>query len=255
VAANGHLSLTMPRYRIKIEYDGTPFVGWQAQANGPSVQGALERALQTFSGDAVRVNGAGRTDAGVHALGQVAHFDLAKAWPCGTIRDALNAHLRPDPVAVLDCEEVDPGFDARFSARKRTYLYRIVDRRTPLALERERAWQVPKRLDTRAMNVAAKALLGNHDFTTFRSVQCQAKSPQKTLDRLDVRRAKGIIHIEAEARSFLHNQVRSMVGALKLVGEGKWGGDDIRRALEARDRAACAPVAPAHGLYLERVDY
>jgi len=245
----------MPRYKITIEYDGTPFVGWQAQDNGPSVQAALERALLAFSAEAARVNGAGRTDAGVHALGQVAHFDLDKEWPCETVRDALNAHLRPDPVAVLDCERVAADFDARFSATQRTYLYRIVDRRTPLALDRQRAWQVPRRLDTRTMNVAAKALLGNHDFTTFRSAQCQAKSPQKTLDRLDVKREKSIIHIEAVARSFLHNQVRSMVGALKLVGEGKWRVGDIERALKARDRAACAPVAPAHGLYLERVDY
>jgi len=245
----------MPRYKITIEYDGTPFVGWQAQDNGPSVQAALERALLAFSAEAARVNGAGRTDAGVHALGQVAHFDLDKEWPCETVRDALNAHLRPDPVAVLDCERVAADFDARFSATRRTYLYRIVDRRTPLALDRQRAWQVPRRLDTRTMNVAAKALLGNHDFTTFRSAQCQAKSPQKTLDRLDVKREKSIIHIEAVARSFLHNQVRSMVGALKLVGEGKWQVGDVERALKARDRAACAPVAPAHGLYLERVDY
>ena len=245
----------MPRYKITIEYDGTPFVGWQAQENGPSVQAALETALLAFCGEQVRVNGAGRTDAGVHALGQVAHFDLEKDWPCDTVRDALNAHLRPQPIAVLDCEAADHTFDARFSAQSRAYLYRIVDRRTPLALERERAWQVPKKLNVRAMNVAAKALLGHHDFTTFRSVQCQAKSPEKTLDRLDVKREKGIIHIEAQARSFLHNQVRSMVGALKLVGEGKWGVEDVTQALEARDRAACAPVAPARGLYLASVDY
>ena len=253
--ANGHLSATMPRYKITIEYDGAPFVGWQAQDNGPSVQAALEAALHAFSSEEARVKGAGRTDAGVHALGQVAHFDLGKDWPCDTVRDALNAHLRPDPVAVLGCKTVEPDFDARFSARERTYLYRIVDRRTPLALDRERAWQVPRRLNVPTMNVAAKALLGNHDFTTFRSAQCQAKSPQKTMDRLDVKREKGIVHIEAVARSFLHNQVRSMVGALKLVGEGKWSVGDLAQALEARDRAACAPVAPAHGLYLMRVEY
>lgn len=245
----------MARYKITIEYDGTPFVGWQSQENGPSVQAALEAALAGFCGESVRVNGAGRTDAGVHALGQVAHFDLEKEWDVGTIRDALNAHLRPDPIAVLDCTGVDHTFDARFSARRRSYLYRIVDRRTPLALERERAWQVPKQLSARTMNVAAKSLLGNHDFTTFRSVQCQAKSPQKTLDRLDVKREKGILHIEAQARSFLHNQVRSMVGALKLVGEGKWKVEDLENALEACERSACAPVAPARGLYLMHVGY
>jgi tRNA pseudouridine38-40 synthase len=245
----------MPRYRIAIEYDGTPFVGWQVQDNGPSVQGRLAQAIAGFCGENVIPRGAGRTDAGVHALGQVAHFDLEKDWATGTVRDALNSHLRPDPIAVLDCEKVGQVFDARFSALRRHYLYRIVDRRTPLALERNRAWQVPRRLDTRSMNVAAKALIGRHDFTTFRSVQCQAKSPVKTLDRLDVKRQRGIIHIEAQARSFLHNQVRSMVGALKLVGEGKWRVEDVVSALEAHDRAACAPVAPAHGLYLMKVDY
>ena len=245
----------MPRYRITIEYDGTSFVGWQVQENGPSIQGRLAQAITCFCGEEVVPRGAGRTDAGVHALGQVAHFDLEKDWPPGTVRDALNSHLRPDPIAVLDCKKVAGDFDARFSALKRQYLYRIVDRRTPLALDRDRAWQVPRRLDTRSMNVAAKALVGNHDFTTFRSVQCQAKSPVKTLDRLDVKRQRGIIHIEAEARSFLHNQVRSMVGALKLVGEGKWTVEDVATALEARDRAACAPVAPACGLYLMKVDY
>jgi len=245
----------MPRYRIIIEYDGTPFVGWQVQENGPSVQARLTKAIADFCSENVVLKGAGRTDAGVHALGQVAHFDLEKDWPPGTVRDALNSHLRPDPIAVLDCKKVGQDFDARFSAQKRHYLYRIVDRRTPLALDRNRAWQVPRRLDTRSMNVAAKALIGHHDFTTFRSVQCQAKSPVKTLDRLDVKRQRGIIHIEAEARSFLHNQVRSMVGALKLVGEGKWSVEDVTAALEARDRAACAPVAPACGLYLTKVDY
>ena len=245
----------MPRYKITIEYDGTPFVGWQMQDNGPSVQAALKAAIEAFCGEAVPVKGAGRTDAGVHALGQVAHFDLAKDWPCETVRDALNAHLRPDPIAVLDCEPAGQDFDSRFSAERRTYLYRIVDRRTPLALERMRAWRAPQQLNSRAMNVAAKKLLGNHDFTTFRSVHCQAKSAQKTLDRFDVKREKGIIHIEAQARSFLHNQVRSMVGALKLVGEGKWRVENMSRALEARDRRACAPVAPPHGLFLKCVEY
>ena len=245
----------MPRYRITIEYDGTPFVGWQVQENGPSIQARVTEAIADFCGEEAVLRGAGRTDAGVHALGQVAHFDLEKDWPPGTVRDALNSHLRPAPIAVLDCKKVGQDFDARFSALRRHYLYRIVDRRTPLALERDRAWQAPRRLETRTMNVAAKALIGRHDFTTFRSVQCQAKSPVKTLDRFDVKRQRGIIHIEAEARSFLHNQVRSMVGALKLVGQGKWGVEDVKKALEACDRAACAPVAPAHGLYLMRVDY
>jgi tRNA pseudouridine38-40 synthase len=245
----------MPRYRITVEYDGTPFFGWQVQDSGPTVQGRLAQALTDFCGEDVVPNGAGRTDARVHALGQVAHFDLGKDWPPGTVRDALNNHLRPDPIAVLDCKKVDQEFDARFSALKRHYLYRIVDRRTPLALDRDRAWQVPRRLDIRSMNVAAKVLIGHHDFTTFRSVQCQAKSPVKTLDRLEVKRQRGFIHIEAEARSFLHNHVRSMVGALKLVGDGRWGAEDVASALEAKDRAACAPVAPARGLYLVKVDY
>ena len=245
----------MPRYRITIEYDGTPYVGWQFQENGPTVQGRLTKAIADFCGEDVDLRGAGRTDAGVHALAQVAHFDLAKDWPKETVRDALNSHLRPDPIVVLDCERVGDDFDARFSAIRRHYLYRIVDRRTPLALDRERAWQVPRQLAVRTMNVAAKELVGNHDFTTFRSVHCQAKSPVKTLDRLDVKRERQIIHIEAEARSFLHNQVRSMVGALKLVGEGKWSATDLKNALEACDRSACATVAPAHGLYLMKVDY
>ncbi len=245
----------MPRYRITIEYDGTPYVGWQVQDNGPSVQARLSEAIKAFCGESVVPGGAGRTDAGVHALGQVAHFDLEKDWPTDTVRDALNAHLRPDPVAVLECEQVAQDFDARFSARGRKYLYRICDRRAPLALDRDRAWQVPRKLDAESMHAAAQVLLGKHDFTTFRAAQCQAKSPEKTLDRLDVSRVGAEIHVTAEARSFLHNQVRSMVGALKLVGEGKWSARDLERALKAKDRAACAPVAPPHGLYLVKVDY
>jgi len=245
----------MPRYRITIEYDGTPFVGWQYQDNGPSVQGRLAEALKGFCGETLMPNGAGRTDAGVHAFGQVAHFDLAKDWPADTVRDALNAHLRPDPVAVLDCEQVGEDFDARFSAIRRRYLYRIVDRRAPLALDSKRAWQVPVPLDADAMHAAAQRLTGKHDFTTFRAAQCQAKSPVKTLDRLDVARIGAEVQITAEARSFLHNQVRSLAGALKLVGEGKWRAKDLAAALEACDRAACAPVAPPHGLYLVAVDY
>jgi tRNA pseudouridine38-40 synthase len=245
----------MRRYRITIEYDGTPFVGWQLQDNGPSVQGRLAQAIRAFCGEEVTPKGAGRTDAGVHALGQVAHFELEKEWPTDTVRDALNAHLRPDPVAVLDCEIAADDFDARFSAVRRTYLYRIVDRRAPLALDRDRAWQVPVALDADAMHAAAQALVGKHDFTTFRSVQCQAKSPMKTLDRLDVSRVGAELQITAEARSFLHNQVRSLVGSLKLVGEGKWRAKDLKEALEAADRSACGPVAPPQGLYLVKVDY
>lgn len=245
----------MPRYKVVLEYDGGPFVGWQAQENGPSVQARLAQAIHAFCGEAVNPRGAGRTDAGVHALGQVAHFDLGKDWPADRVREALNAHLRPDPVAVLECELAADDFDARFSAVKRHYLYRIVNRRAPLALDRGRAWQVAVPLDANAMDKAAQALVGQHDFTTFRSTQCQAKSPVKTLDALGVTRTGEEIRIEASARSFLHNQVRSMVGSLKLVGEGKWTGRQIAKALEAKDRAACGPVSPPDGLYLVRVDY
>lgn len=245
----------MPRYKLILEYDGTPFVGWQMQENGPSVQGRLSEAIKAFSGEEVIPRGAGRTDAGVHALAQVAHFDLAKDWACDKIRDALNAQLRPDPISVLACEIAAGDFDARFSARARHYLYRIVNRRSPLALDRDRAWQVVHRLDALAMHDAAQVLVGHHDFSTFRSAECQAASPVKTLDRLAVERDGEEIKIETSARSFLHNQVRSMVGSLKLVGEGKWTARDLEKALQARDRAACGPVAPACGLYLVRVDY
>jgi tRNA pseudouridine38-40 synthase len=245
----------MPRYKLLIEYDGAPFFGWQLQDNGPSVQGALMAAVEAFCGERVKVHGAGRTDTGVHALGQVAHVDLAKDWPTDTVRDALTAQLRPHPVAVLAAERVPDTFDARFSARARHYLYRIVNRRPDLALERGRAWRVPHRLDAAAMATAAQELVGKHDFTTFRHVDCQAKSPVKTLDRLDVERVGDELRITASARSFLHSQVRSMVGALVLVGEGRWSARDLAAARDARDRAACAPVAPPDGLYLVRVDY
>ena len=245
----------MPRYKLTLEYDGTPFVGWQVQDNGTSVAGALIDAIEKFSAERPTVTGAGRTDAGVHALGQVAHFDLTRDWDADTVRDALNAQLRPHPVAVLSAEPVAADFDARFSARARHYRYRIVNRRADLALERNRAWRIVRPLDAAAMHAAAQRLVGHHDFTTFRSAECQAKSPQKTLDRLDVARAGEEIRIEASARSFLHHQVRSMVGSLELVGEGKWNADDLSKTLTARDRAACGPVAPACGLYLERVDY
>jgi tRNA pseudouridine38-40 synthase len=245
----------MPRYKLTLEYDGTPFVGWQMQENGPSVQGRVAEAIKAFSGEEVVPRGAGRTDAGVHALGQVAHFDLAKDWEPGKVRDALNAQLRPDPISVLACERVAEDFDARFSAKARHYVYRIIDRRAPLALERDRAWGVFRALDAAAMHEAAQVLVGNHDFSTFRSAECQAKSPVKTLDRLDVSRHGEVIRVEASARSFLHNQVRSMVGSLKLVGEARWAAHDLKQALEARDRNACGPVAPACGLYLVKVDY
>ena len=245
----------MPRYKLTIEYDGAPFLGWQIQDQGPSVQAALIAAVEAFCGERVKVRGAGRTDTGVHALGQVAHIDLARDWPSDTVRDALTAQLRPLPVAVLAADKVPDSFDARFSARARHYLYRIVNRRADLALERGRAWRLPRRLDAAAMAAAAQRLIGRHDFTTFRHVDCQAKSPVKTLDRLDVTRAGEEIRIDAVARSFLHSQVRSMVGALVFVGEGRWSADDLAAARDARDRSACAPVAPPEGLYLVRVDY
>jgi tRNA pseudouridine38-40 synthase len=245
----------MPRYRITLEYDGTPFVGWQVQAGGPSVQGVVTAAIAAFCGEAVTPQGAGRTDAGVHALGQVAHFDLAAAPDADTVRDALNAHLRPHPVAVLQAEQVAGDFDARFSAKRRHYRYRIVNRRADLTLERGRAWRIPRPLDAGAMHAAAQRLVGRYDFTTFRAAECQAKTPVKTLDRLDVERHGDWVEIEASARSFLHHQVRSMVGSLAWVGEGRWSADDLGAALAARDRAACGPVAPAEGLYLVGVDY
>ena len=245
----------MPRYRLTLEYDGGPFAGWQRQDNGPSVQGALEEAIFKLSGESVTVTGAGRTDAGVHAFGQVAHFDLAKEFPPDTIRDALNHHLRPAPIAVLDAAVATEDFHARFSATARHYLYRILCRRSPPALERGRVWHIVRELDAEAMHAAAQTLIGQHDFTTFRAAECQAKSPLKTLDRLDVARAGEEIHINASARSFLHHQVRSMAGTLKLVGEGKWKPREVASALAAKDRARCGPVAPPEGLYLVRVDY
>jgi len=245
----------MPRYKLIIEYDGTPFVGWQRQDNGLSVQQVLEDAVFAFSGETVRVGGAGRTDAGVHARGQVAHLDLAKGWPVDTVRDAINAQSRPHPIAVLSAEAVAADFDARFSAIKRHYEYIIIDRRPPLALESGRAWQAPRELDAEAMHSAAQQLTGKHDFTTFRATECQAKSPEKTLDRLDVSREGDAVVIRASARSFLHSQVRSMAGSLKLVGEGRWSAGDLKAALDAKDRARCGALAPPQGLYLVGVDY
>lgn len=245
----------MPRYKIIVEYDGTPFAGWQMQANGPSIQGELARAIEALSGVRAVPKGAGRTDAGVHACGQVAHFDMTRDLPAETVRDALNFHLRPAPITILDCETVPEAFDARFSAKARHYLYRIVNRRARLALDRDRAWQVAVPLEAASMQEGARHLTGCHDFTTFRSSQCQGKSPLRTLDRLDVEQHGDEILISASARSFLHHQVRSMVGSLKLVGEGKWCPNDLRRALESRDRTQCGPVAPACGLYFTKVDY
>ena len=245
----------MTRYKIVVEYDGSDFVGWQRQANGPSVQEALENAIHGFCGERVLVEGAGRTDAGVHALGQAAHFDLQKDTTADTVMAAVNFHLKPAPVAVLSAEAVPGDFHARFSATRRAYLYRIANRRAPLALERGRAWFVPQPLDAAAMHAAAQLLVGHHDFTSFRASECQAKSPVKTLDVLSVTRRGEDIEVRAEARSFLHHQVRNFVGSLKLVGEGRWSAEDLRRVLEARDRAAAGPTAPAAGLYLTAVGY
>lgn len=247
----------MPRYRVTIEYDGGPYVGWQRQNNGLSVQGAIETAIREFTGESVSVRGAGRTDSGVHARGQVGHFDLARNWPAETVRNALNAHLamRRETVAIVDAKRVDTDFDARFSAVRRHYLYRILNRPARPTLDAGFVWHVPRPLDEKAMHEAARSLLGRHDFTTFRSVQCQADSPVRTLDRLDVSRSGDMVEIRASARSFLHNQIRSFAGSLKLVGEGKWSADDVASALEARDRTACGPVAPPDGLYFMAVDY
>jgi tRNA pseudouridine38-40 synthase len=243
------------RYRLILEYDGGPFVGWQRQNEGASVQGALEAAIEKLSGEKVTVTGAGRTDAGVHALGQVAHFDLEKQFEPGKVRDALNHYLRPDPISVLDARVADEEFHARFSATGRHYLFRILNRRSPPALEIGKVWHVSPKLDADAMHAAAQFLVGQHDFTTFRAAECQAQSPVKTLDRLDVSQRGEEIHIEASARSFLHHQIRSFAGTLKLAGEGKWQPRDVKKALEARDRTACGPVSPPDGLYLVRINY
>jgi len=245
----------MPRYRLTIEYDGEPFTGWQSQAGGTSIQDVLEKAVSIINGAPSMVYGAGRTDAGVHALGQVAHVDLVKSWDPFKLRNALNGNLRPHPVSVLEAEEASDDFHARFSANRRFYLYRILNRRSPPALDRGKVWWLPVDLDADAMHEAAQHLVGKHDFTTFRAAQCQAASPVKTLDRLDVARYGELIEIRADARSFLHNQVRSMVGSLRLVGEGKWRAQDLKRALDSADRSACGPVAPPEGLYLLKVGY
>ncbi|MEO1490584.1 MAG: tRNA pseudouridine(38-40) synthase TruA [Pseudomonadota bacterium] len=245
----------MPRYKLTIEYHGAPFVGWQRQADGLSVQGVLEQAAARIDPAAPAIAGAGRTDAGVHATGQVAHVDLSATWDPFRLSEALNYHLKPHPVAVVAVDPVPEDFHARFSATARHYRYRIISRRAPLTLEAGLAWRVAYDLDADAMQDAARHLIGNHDFTTFRSAQCQAASPVKTLDVLDVRRDGAEISLILKARSFLHNQVRSFAGTLERVGAGKWHPDDVKTALEACERAACGPVAPPDGLYLTRVDY
>ena len=246
----------MARYKLTLEYDGRGFVGWQRQDNGPSVQQAVEEAIERFTGESsVTVYGAGRTDAGVHALGQVAHVDLAAARDEDEVLGAINYHLTPAAISVLAVEAVDDDFHARFSALERRYRYRIVNRRAPLTLDAGRAWRVPVTLDAEAMDEAARALVGQHDITSFRASQCQAISPLKTLDALSVTRTRDDIEIMARARSFLHNQVRNMVGSLALVGEGKWSKGDLAAALAARDRTAAGPCAPAEGLYLVDVRY
>lgn len=247
----------MPRFRMTVEYDGTPYVGWQRQENGLSVQGALENAILSLTTETVSIRGAGRTDSGVHAVGQVIHVDLGREWAPYKLRNALNAHLAlaGEKIAILEVEAVPDDFDARFSALRRHYLYRIIDRPSRLALEADRAWWVPKRMDHEAMHAAAQQLVGKHDFTTFRSAHCQATSPVRTLDRLDVTRSGDLIEIRASAQSFLHNQIRSFAGTLKLAGEGKMSVADVRAALEARDRTACGPVAPPSGLFFLKVDY
>ncbi|MSP67207.1 MAG: tRNA pseudouridine(38-40) synthase TruA [Alphaproteobacteria bacterium] len=243
------------RFKLVLEYDGTGLVGWQRQDNGPSVQAALEAAVLAFTAETVTAVAAGRTDAGVHALGQVVHVDLARDWPPDTVRDALNAHLRPQPIAVLKAAAVAPTFHARFDAIERRYRYRLIARRSPLTLERGRAWHAPAELDQGAMAAAASQIVGHHDFTSFRAAECQAPSPVKTLDALEVSRQGDEIWVEARARSFLHSQVRIMVGTLKAVGEGRLTAADMARILAARDRAAAGVTAPPDGLYLVSVRY
>jgi tRNA pseudouridine38-40 synthase len=245
----------MPRYRLTLEYDGGPYAGFQAQEGLPTVQGAVETAIHAFCGQTVRIAAAGRTDSGVHATGQVAHVDLDKDWPAATVMNALNAHLIREAVAVLDCTAVADDWHARFSATGRKYLYRILNRPGRPALERGRVWHVRKPLDAGAMQAGATRLIGHHDFTTFRDLACQSKSPEKTLDVARVGRVGEEVHLVFEARSFLHRQVRSMTGTLVEVGLGRWSPEDVTAALEARDRAACGPVSPSDGLYLTGVTY
>jgi len=245
----------MPRYKLTIEYDGAPFMGWQVQKHGPSVQGALQAAIETLNGAPVTVQGAGRTDAGVHALGQVAHVDLVKDLRADKVRDAVNYHLGKHPISILDSVRVDDEFHARFDAVERQYIYRILDRRPRLALDRGRVWRIPVRLDAPAMHRAAQSLIGEHDYSTFRDTNCQAKSPIRSIDEITIERVDTEIHVFVRARSFLHRQVRSIAGSLAEVGRGYWDEDQINKALAARNRTACGPVAPAEGLYLLDVIY
>jgi tRNA pseudouridine38-40 synthase len=245
----------MPRYRLDLEYDGGPYKGFQAQGELPTIQASIERAVKAFSGERLRLQAAGRTDAGVHALHQVIHIDLARDWKPEVVRDALNAHLVPEPISVTAASLAPEGFHARFSAKRRRYLYRILNRMAPPGLGRGHVWHVKKALDADAMAMAAEVLIGHHDFTTFRDAECQAKSPRKTLDLAQVAREGSEVRLTFAARSFLHRQVRSMTGSLAEVGAGRWSVDDLRAALKARDRASCGPVAPAEGLYLAEVEY
>jgi tRNA pseudouridine38-40 synthase len=245
----------MPRYRLVVEYDGRPYKGFQAQGDLPTVQASLERAAKGFSGETLRLQAAGRTDTGVHAQGQVVHIELERDWKPDVVRDAMNAHLVPEPISVLSVDVPGGDWHARFSATERRYLYRILNRRSPPALDQGRVWHVKKPLDAEAMHAAGQALVGHHDFTTFRDLQCQAKSPMKTLDLVRVRRHGEEILLEFASRSFLHRQVRSMTGSLAEVGVGRWTAEALKAALEARDRRACGPVAPAEGLYLTGVGY
>ena len=245
----------MPRYRLTVEYDGRPYRGFQAQADLPSVQGSIERAVKAFCGQDLRLQAAGRTDTGVHATGQVVHVDLEKDWPAATVMRAINAHLVPEPIAILEAQLAVGDWHARFSATERRYVYRILNREAGPALDQGRVWHVKKPIDAAAMHAAAQGLVGHHDFTTFRDLQCQAKSPMKTLDLAAVRREGDYVLLDFASRSFLHRQVRSMTGTLAEVGVGRWTAEDVAAALEARDRKACGPVAPADGLYLTGVSY
>jgi tRNA pseudouridine38-40 synthase len=246
----------MPRYKLTIEYDGTKYHGWQRQENLPTVQEEVEKAIQRFSGSEVVLHCSGRTDAGVHALGQVAHADLTGSYDDFKVRDGINFYLKPQPIAVLNAERVDEEFHARFSTVERSYIYRIVNRYAPLTVDKDRAWQIPRPLDIDAMHEAAQILVGHHDFTTFRDSECQANSPFKTLDQLDVQRKDGyVIEVFARSRSFLHHQVRNMVGSIKLVGDGRWKKADLEKALHAKDRTKGGPTAPPGGLYLYKISY